>query len=66
MNIRRDYFLQNEQDKNSDIKLWDLVKNSTKKLKTNKDYSSSPKKVVSKTTFPQRLTICISILATKR
>ena len=40
--------MQNEQDKKSDIKLWDLVKNSTKKLKANNDYSSSPKKAVSK------------------
>ena len=44
--------MQNEQDKKSDIKLWDLVKNSTDKLKANKDYSSSPKKVVSKTILP--------------
>ena len=44
--------MQNEQDKKSDIKLWDLVKNSTKKLKANKDYSSSPKKFVSKTKLP--------------
>ena len=50
--IRRDYFLQDEQDKKSDIKLWDLVKNSTKKLKADNDYSSSPKKAVSKTTLP--------------
>ncbi len=44
--------MQNEQDKKSGIKLWDLVKNSTKKLKANNDYSSSPKKAVSKTTLP--------------
>ena len=44
--------MQDEQDKKSDIKLWDLVKNSTKKLKANNDYSSSPKKAVSKTTLP--------------
>ena len=44
--------MQNEQDKKSDIKLWDLVKNSTKKLKADNDYSSSPKKAVSKTTLP--------------
>ena len=44
--------MQNEQDKKSDIKLWDLVKNSTKKLKADNDYSSSPKKAVSKTIFP--------------
>ena len=44
--------MQNEQDKKSDIKLWELVKNSTKKLKANNDYSSSPKKAVSKTTLP--------------
>ena len=43
--------MQNEQDKKSDIKLWDLVKNSTKKLKANNDFSS-PKKGVSKTTLP--------------
>ena len=40
--------MQDEQDKKSDIQLWDLVKNSTKKLKANNDYSSSPKKAVSK------------------
>ena len=44
--------MQNEQDKKSDIKLWDLVKNSTKKLKSDNDYSSSPKMAVSKTTLP--------------
>ena len=44
--------MQDEQDKKSDIKLWDLVKNSTKKLKADSDYSSSPKKAVSKTTLP--------------
>ena len=44
--------MQDEQDKKSDIKLWDLVKNSTKKLKADNDYSSSPKKAVSKTTLP--------------
>ena len=31
--------MQDEQDKKSDIKLWDLVKNSTQKLKANNDYS---------------------------
>ena len=49
---RRDYVLQDEQDKKSGIKLWDLVKNSTKKLKADNDYSSSPKKAVSKTKLP--------------
>ena len=44
--------MQDEQDKKSDIKLWDLVKNSTKKLKVNNYYTSSPKKAVSKTTLP--------------
>jgi len=44
--------LQNEQDKKSGIKLWDLVKNSTKKLKANNDYSSIPKRAVPKTTLP--------------
>ena len=44
--------MQNEQDKKSDFKLWDLVKNSAKKLKANNDYSSSPKKAVSKKTLP--------------
>ena len=44
--------MQNEQDKKSDIKLWDLVKNSTKKLKSGNGYTSSPKKAVSKTTLP--------------
>ena len=43
--------MQDKQDKKSDIKLWDLVKNSTKKLKANNDFSS-PKKGVSKTTLP--------------
>ena len=40
--------MQDEQDKKSDIQLWDLVKNSTKKLKVNNGYSSRPKKDVSK------------------
>ena len=44
--------MQNEQDKKSDIKLWDLVKKSTKKLKANNNYSLSPKKAVSKTRIP--------------
>ena len=44
--------MQNEQDKKSDIKLWDLVKNSTKKLKAKNFYSSNPKKAVSKTKLP--------------
>ena len=44
--------MQNEQDKKSDFKLWDLVKNSAKKLKANNDYSSGPKKAVSRTTLP--------------
>ena len=44
--------MQNEQDKKSDIKLWDIVKNSTKKLKANNDHSSSLKKAVSKTRLP--------------
>ena len=44
--------MQDEQDKKSGIKLWDLVKNSTKKLKADNDYSSSPKKGVSKTKLP--------------
>ena len=44
--------MQNEQDKKSDIKLWELVKNSAKKLKANNDYSLNPKKGVSKTTLP--------------
>ena len=43
--------MQNEQDKKSDIKLWDLVKNSTKKLKVNNDHSSRPKKTVSNSTL---------------
>ena len=44
--------MQNEQDKKSGIKLWDLVKNSTKKLKANNDYSSIPKRAVPKTRLP--------------
>ena len=44
--------MQDEQDKKPDIQLWDLVKNSTKRLKANNDYSSRPKKAISKTTLP--------------
>ena len=44
--------MRDEQDKKPDNQLWDLVKNSTKKLKSDNVYSSSPKKAVSKTTLP--------------
>ncbi len=44
--------MQDEQNKKTDIQLWDLVKNSTKKLKANNNYTSRPKKAVSKNTLP--------------
>ena len=44
--------MRDEQDKKPDNQLWDLVKNSTKKLKANNDYPSSHKKAVSKNTLP--------------
>ena len=40
--------MQDEQNKKTDIQLWDLVKNSTKKLKANNNYSSRPRKAISK------------------
>ena len=42
--------MQDEQNKKTDIQLWDLVKNSTKKLKVKNNYLSRPKKNVSKKT----------------
>ena len=44
--------MQNEQDKKSDIKLWDLVKKSTKKLIDYKHYPSNSIKASSKNTLP--------------
>ena len=44
--------MQDEQDKKSDIQLWDLVKNSTKKLNAKNDYSLRHKKSISKNTLP--------------
>ena len=44
--------MQNEQNKKTDIQLWDLVKKSTKKLKDNNNYLSRPKKAVSKKILP--------------
>ena len=44
--------MRDEQDKKPDNQLWDLVKNSTKKLKANNDYPSSHKKAISKNTLP--------------
>ena len=44
--------MQDEQDKKPEIQLWDLVKNSTKKLKANNNnYSSRHKKSISKNLF---------------
>ncbi len=40
--------MQDEQNKKTDIQLWDLVKNTTKKLKANNNYFSRPQKAVSK------------------
>ena len=44
--------MQDEQNKKTDIQLWDLVKNSTKKLETNNNYFLKPKNVVSKNILP--------------
>ena len=44
--------MQDEQNKKTDIQLWDLVKKSTKKLKANNNFLSRPKKAVSKKTLP--------------
>ena len=44
--------MQDEQNKKADIQLWDLIKDSTKKLKTKNNYLSRPKKDVSKKTSP--------------
>ena len=44
--------MRDEQDKKSDIQLWDQVKSSTKKLKDNNGYSSSHKKPYSKDILP--------------
>ena len=44
--------MRDEQDKKPDNQLWDLVKNSTKKLKANNHYSSRHKKAISKNTLP--------------
>ena len=44
--------MRDEQDKKPDNQLWDLVKNSTKKLKANNYYSSRHKKAISKNTLP--------------
>ena len=44
--------MQDEQNKKIDIQLWDLVKNSTKKLDSNNNYFSRPKKVVPKNKLP--------------
>ena len=56
--------MQDEQDKKSDIKLWDLVKNSTKKLKANNDYSSRHKKAISKNTLPSSNQNTLNLLKT--
>ena len=40
--------MQDEQNKNTDIQLWNLVKRSTKELKPNNNYLSRSKKAVSK------------------
>ena len=40
--------MRDEQDKKPDIQLWDLVKNSTKKLKAHNDYNSIHKRAVPK------------------
>ncbi len=42
--------MRDEQNKKADIQLWDLVKNSTKKLKAKNNYLSQPKKDVLKKT----------------
>ena len=44
--------MRDEQDKKPDIQLWNLVKNSTKKLNSNNDYSSRHKKTISKNILP--------------
>ena len=44
--------MRDEQDKKLDIQVWDLVKNSTKKLKDNNVYYSTSKKVISKNILP--------------
>ena len=44
--------MQDEQNKKTDIQLWDLIKTSTKKLKTKNNYLSRPKKDVSKKASP--------------
>ena len=45
--------MQDEQDKKPDIQLWDLVKNSTKKLKANNDYYLRQKKAIPKSILPK-------------